>query len=211
MSQATNCESQPRKNDSHPPRDFVSARNSGIGAMKISQEIERFGNAAARRAPDRTASVQFIPTLTLSGAKGKRRDLRWRSDSADSGTAGEGYGVPRVISTRNHVAVRPEILRRFAPQDKLFYFLNSASNALRASSGVWILPGLSAARSLTTLAWKNVHSLRACLLATRAGMFSRHSQVAVVSKKRQLPQVWRSAPHFTQVSSNVGASRATRC
>src|SRR5437899_5373277 len=91
------------------------------------------------------------------------------------------------------------------------YFLKSASNALRASSGVWILPGLSAARSLTTLAWKNVHSLRACLLATRAGMFSRHSQVAVVSKKRQLPQVWRSEPHFTHVSSNVGASSATRC
>src|ERR1700737_1124589 len=87
------------------------------------------------------------------------------------------------------------------------YFLNSASNALRASSGVWILPALSAARSLTTLAWKNVHSLRACLFATRAGMFSRHSHVVVVSKERQLPQVWISAPHFTQVSSNVGASR----
>src|ERR1700694_4853088 len=74
-------------------------------------------------------------------------------------------------------------------QRRTFYFLNNASNALRASSGVCGCRPLSAARSLTTFGLKNVHSFFACLLATRAGIFSRHSQFLVVSKKRQLPHV----------------------
>src|SRR5258705_3586529 len=84
------------------------------------------------------------------------------------------------------------------------YFLNSASNAWRASSGVCGWRALSAVRSRTNFGWKKAHSFLTCLPEMRAGMLSRHSHSVVVSKERQLPQVCRSAPHFTQVSSDVG-------
>src|SRR5215212_807677 len=51
ISQATVCESQPRKNASHPPRACTMATSSGSSAMNASQPIAAFGNASAKRMP----------------------------------------------------------------------------------------------------------------------------------------------------------------
>ena len=69
-------------------------------------------------------------------------------------------------------------------------------------------PGPSMLR--TIFGEKNAHSFFVCLPGIRAGMFSRHSHAVVVSKDRQLPQVWRSAPNFAHVSSWVRSPRLWR-
>ncbi len=87
------------------------------------------------------------------------------------------------------------------------HFLNKSSNAFRASSGAgWLLLTLSAARSRTIRGENRAHELRRSFFATRAGMFSRHSQSVDVSKCVQLRHTCRSVPHWQTDSSTTSVS-----
>src|SRR5882762_10507314 len=101
------------------------------------------------------------PIATFGKAKAKRRPLV---------IARLMRKVILVARLRSCAVADAKLPRNRGTSQPRNYFLNNASNAFLASSGVCGWRGLSAERSFTIYGWKDAHSLRACLLAMRAGM-----------------------------------------
>src|SRR5689334_7732531 len=113
--------------------------------------------------------------------------------------------------------VEKGILRRCAPQDDFYaiamrslrsHFLNSASNADRASSGVASVPR-EPVKSNVFAGAKNVQVFAAFFDGIRAGIGWVHSHRADVSKCVHWLHACSQAPHLRQTDSNPTPSRSS--